>query len=103
MSELGFEPRFTPAYPGGPHILLLGSALLQRLGERPQRPTPMTYRILLLGRRLAEGLAELVAPEERIVAEPRGATRRLQNVPLQDPSKTRGTASELSRKTRTQR
>ena len=57
----------------------LEKRLAQPRDQRLQRPAPMAHRILLLRRCLAEGLVELSALEEWIVAEPTSPAGRLED------------------------
>src|SRR5678815_398186 len=52
---------------------------LERRGQAAHGPPPVADSILLLRRRLAEALLQLVAEEVRIVAEPAGAGRLLED------------------------
>jgi len=55
------------------------AALLESPDQRLQCPATMTYRVLLLRRGLAEGLTELHAEKERVVAKPPASPWRVED------------------------
>ena len=75
----------------------------ERIGHGAERASPMAHGVLLLWRGLAERAPELVAHEERIVAEPALPARRLEDLAAAKPSKTSGTAAGSRSSTSTQR